>query len=189
LYIWKILPIQRKLIEENDMRAKYRRLFGPTILMIAVASTAWALVSARTKTAATSRPERKETVKLAEDEKSSEPSIAEAIASTSSAFPPVQADPQNQKIEAEIITIRPTGIEPTTITRPKGPFILRVEDRSGLKEVEVQLSVDRGGRVFQVKASRERADWSRLVDPPPGRYVLTEVNHPEWTCTITITAE
>lgn len=170
------------------MPVKYRKLFWPTVVLIAVTSTALALVSVRAKTAATSTPEWKEAAKLAEPPKSSERSITKAIAS-SSAFPLIQGDPQNQRIEAEIITILPTGFEPTAITRPKGPFILEVEDRSGLREVDIQLSAERGGRVFRVKAPRERADWNRLVDPPPGRYVLTEVNHPDWACVITITAQ
>src|SRR5258705_9968603 len=71
--------------------------------------------------------------------------------------------PENGPIEAEIITILPTGFNPSEIKRPKGPFTLEVEDRSGLKEVNVQLSVQRGRNVFQVKAPRERSDWNRLV--------------------------
>ena len=170
------------------MRVKYRRLFWPTILLIAVTSTALALVSVRAKRAANSRPELEDAANLGEPAKSTERSIKKGIPS-SRAFPLIQGDPQNQRIEAEIITIRPTGFEPTAITRPKGPFFLEVEDRSGLREVDVQLSVERGDRVFLVKAPRERADWNRLADLPPGRYVLTEVNHPDWSCMITITAQ
>ena len=94
-----------------------------------------------------------------------------------------------QRIEAEIITISPSGFHPAQISRPKGPFVLEVEDRSGLKGVDVQFSVERGNQVFQVEAPRENPDWNRMVDLPPGRYVLNEVGHPDWTCTITITPQ
>jgi hypothetical protein len=99
----------------------------------------------------------------------------------------IKGNPQNRKVESELITIHPTGFEPTEITRSKGPFLLAVENRSGLREVDFQLAVERGGNVLRVKRSWERLDWNEVVDPPPGRYVLTEVNHPGWSCTITIT--
>src|SRR5882672_8139844 len=170
------------------MPLKYRRLLGPTILSIAVTSTALALVALRTKTPATSAPELKEAAKLTKPPKSSERSVTK-VTGPSSAFAPIQGDPQNQRIEAELISIRPNGFEPTQITRPKGPFLLAIENRSGLKQIEFQLGVERGIRLFQIKRSWERLDWNQVVDPQAGKYVLTEANHPDWKCTITITEQ
>jgi hypothetical protein len=182
--------IKYKAMRSNNMPVNYRKLFWPTVVLIAATSTALPLVSVKTKTATTSTPERNKpaNTKLAEPPKSAERSLPKVMPRIS-AFPLIQGDLQNQTIEAEIITIHPAGFEPTAITRPKGLFILEVEDRSGLREVDVRLSAERGDRVFQVKAAREKADWNRLVDPPPGRYVLTEINHPDWACIITITAQ
>src|SRR5438067_1967408 len=139
---------------------KYRKVFGTTILAIAVTSTALALVSVRTKTAA-STPEWKDAAKPAEPPNSSEPSVTRVIAS-SSASSPIQGNPQKQRIEAELISIRPSGFEPTQITRPKGPFLLAIENRSGLKEIEFQLGVQGGTHLFQVKRSWERSDWNQV---------------------------
>lgn len=41
--------------------------------------------------------------------------------------------------------------------------------------------------MFEVTATRERLNWNNLENLAPGRYVLTEVNHPEWFCYVTIT--
>ncbi len=176
-----------KDFKENAMLVKYRRLFWPTILLIALTSTALALVSVRAKRGANSRSELEGAANLAEPAKSAERPITKVTASNL-AFPLIQGN-QQPRIEAEIITIRPTGFEPTAITRPKGPFILEVEDRTGLTEVDVQLTVERGDRVFRVRAPRERSDWNRMVDLPPGRYVLSVVGHADWTCTITVTPQ
>lgn len=168
------------------MPSKYRKLFGPIILSIALSSAA--LVSVRMKTAAKSTPERSDAAKLADPPKSSERSSTNVMVSTS-AFPPIQAGPQNKRIEAELISIRPGGFEPTQITRPKGPFLLAIENRSGLKQIEFQLDVEGGARLVQMRRSWERSDWNQVIDPPAGRYVLTESNHPNWKCTIKITEQ
>jgi hypothetical protein len=100
---------------------------------------------------------------------------------------PVSISPSPDQLEAEVITILPGGLEPTQITRPKGKFLLSVENRSGLQQVQFQLTAESGSRIFQVSRTWERADWNDVVNPPPGRYVLTETNHPTWQCVITIT--
>ncbi len=168
------------------MPVKYRKLFGPIILSIVVTSAA--LVSVRLKSAAKSQPKRSDVATLADPPKSSEQPVTTVMVS-SSALPPIQGDPQNQRIEAELISIRPSGFEPTQITRPKGPFLLAIENRSGLKQIEFQLSAQGGTRLFQIKRSWERSDWNQVVDPPAGQYVLTEANHPNWKCTINITQQ
>lgn len=99
----------------------------------------------------------------------------------------IPASAQPAQIEAEVITILPSGFQPAQITRPAGKFLLAVENRSGLKSIDFQLDAQAGGRVIQVSRTWERADWSDVVNPPPGTYVLTEANHPTWRCVITIT--
>lgn len=91
------------------------------------------------------------------------------------------------KVETEIITLRPEGFEPASITRPQGTFILLLDNRSGLAEIQVNLDVERGSRMRQVSLARENSDWSDGLDLPPGSYLLTEAAHPEWSCKLTIT--
>jgi len=100
---------------------------------------------------------------------------------------PVSRSAPPEQLEAEVITILPSGFEPTKITRPAGKFLLAIENRSGVKRVDFYLSAESGSRIFQVSRPWERPDWTEVVNPPPGRYVLSEANHPAWQCVITIT--
>lgn len=100
----------------------------------------------------------------------------------------VQNQSNRDRIETELITIRPTGFEPTAISRVQGRFLLAVDNRSGLEEITLRLDRVAGNRLRDVKVSRRKLDWREFVDLQPGRYVLSEAAHPEWTCTVTITA-
>jgi hypothetical protein len=98
---------------------------------------------------------------------------------------------QNKKVkrvvETELITLKPAGFEPSEIARPAGEFILMVENRSG-QPADLRVSRESGQHLHEVESSREEPDWNELMDLHPGRYVLTEANHPEWVCQIIITA-
>lgn len=92
----------------------------------------------------------------------------------------------NERLEAVTITIRPSGFEPSEITRSKGRFILVVNNRTWLEEIELRLEREDGGRVREVRRRRNKPDWREVVDLPPGQYVLKEANNPGWACRITI---
>ncbi len=100
-----------------------------------------------------------------------------------------QAKPAPVRIETELVTIRRHGFEPQEITRPADPFVLAVENRSGLEEVTLRLDRVAGNRLKEVNVPRKKLNWRDAFDLPPGRYVLTEANHPDWVCNITITAK
>src|SRR6266851_9539427 len=70
-----------KDFKENAMLVKYRRLFWPTILLIALTSTALALVSVRAKRGANSRSELEGAANLAEPAKSAARPITKVTAS------------------------------------------------------------------------------------------------------------
>lgn len=101
---------------------------------------------------------------------------------------PATAVPQ-ESLQAEIVTIRQTGFEPQQLTRPHGRFILMVENRSGLGDIALQLHRQTGNSLHAVHVSKEQLDWHDEINLPPGNYVLTEANHPEWVCQITITPQ
>ena len=96
---------------------------------------------------------------------------------------------QTEHIQAEVVVIRRTGIEPATITRPKGRFLLLVYNRSGLSEVGLRLDRVTGAllRLHDVRVPNQKLDWRSVEDLNPGDYVLTEASHPGWACHITIT--
>lgn len=93
------------------------------------------------------------------------------------------------QVEAETITLRPTGFEPAEIARPAAQFFLVVENRSGLGAVNLRLDSENGDRLRSVGMSSEEPDWNDLLDLSPGTYLLTEADHPDWACRITITAQ
>ena len=85
------------------------------------------------------------------------------------------------------MTVRATGFDPPAITRPQGPFVLEVDNRSGLAAVSLRLDGEAGGRLKEVRVPRSRLDWRGLLDLPPGRYVLTEAEHPDWRFVLSVT--
>ena len=94
----------------------------------------------------------------------------------------------SETIEAEIVTIRPTGFEPAAITRPQGEFLLVINNRSGLEEVTWRLGRETGRNLREVRIHDGKLRSGNFEDLPPGRYVLTEADHPDWICRITITS-
>ena len=95
---------------------------------------------------------------------------------------------QSASIQAEVVTIQPTGFEPREITRPKGFFLLAVENRSGLQTIQLRLDREAGARLRDLHIPGNRHDWKDGLDLPPGRYVLSEAYHPDWSFVLTITA-
>jgi hypothetical protein len=93
-----------------------------------------------------------------------------------------------ERVETVLVTITRFGFEPRELTRPQGRFFLEVDNRSELSEVDLRLNVEHGNRLHRKRVPREQLDWIEPLDLRPGRYTLTEANHPEWVCPITITA-
>jgi hypothetical protein len=105
---------------------------------------------------------------------------------------PVGAAQQRRPIaqmESELITITAHGFEPREIARPQGRFLLMIDNRSGLAATSLRLTREAGSRVREMPVPREEPNWSDVVDLQPGRYVLTEADHPRWSCRITISAQ
>jgi hypothetical protein len=88
----------------------------------------------------------------------------------------------------ELITARPGGFEPKEITRPSGPFLLLVDNRSGIPDLILQLDHQAGSRLRAVRVAKHKLDWQEKFDLAPGTYILTEANNPDWSCRITITS-
>lgn len=98
----------------------------------------------------------------------------------------------SERVEVVPITVLSTGFEPNEINYPSKPFVLAVDNQSGLENLALALHrEDDKDRVkirdlqLSLKSLRKR----QLTDLKPGRYVLTELNHPNWTCLITITTK
>ena len=90
-------------------------------------------------------------------------------------------------VETERVTVRPAGFEPAQITRPAGEFILAADNLSGLRELTLVLERENGERIRERRLTAEQFKWKARLDLPPGRYVIRELNHPEWRFTLTVT--
>ena len=110
--------------------------------------------------------------------------LPEIVKATSASVVPQR---RGADIQAELITIVPHGFEPQELTRPRGRFLLMIDNRSGLETVTLRLTLEGGPRVREISVPREEPDWSEVIDLDPGRYLLTEANHSDWVCVITIT--
>ncbi|HEX5705103.1 MAG TPA: hypothetical protein VFX97_18030 [Pyrinomonadaceae bacterium] len=101
---------------------------------------------------------------------------------TNSAPPP--------RIEVIQITIRPTGFEPSDLQHPSQPFLLSLDNQSGLDNLTLEMYREAGPsltRIYESKLSLRSLRKREIQDLEPGSYVLKEANHPRWACRITIT--
>jgi hypothetical protein len=95
---------------------------------------------------------------------------------------------QDADLNVELVTIKPYGFEPEELKLSKGRFLLAIDNRSRQREVSLQLTSLATSVKSQVtQMAKGNVNWNRLLDLQPGEYVLTEANHPQWTCKITIT--
>ena len=93
---------------------------------------------------------------------------------------------QKEGSQRALLTIRPTGFDPREINRAPGAFLLAVDNRSGNDAVTLHLSREGGVRLRDVPLTRGHLKWREKINLPPGEYSLTEENHPDWSCRITI---
>jgi len=94
---------------------------------------------------------------------------------------------QRDRLQSELITIRPTGFDPAEISRVQGRFLLAVDNKSGLDTVTVRLTREDGSPVREMRLPRGQLKARERISLPPGKYLLTEANHNNWLCGITIT--
>lgn len=101
---------------------------------------------------------------------------------------PNQLEMSQEEIEVEVVTVRESGFEPREITRPQGPFMLAIINKSGAAELALRLDTVQRNRVHEVRLPKGRIRWHQRLDLPPGDYVLTEQNHSDWICRLKLTA-
>jgi hypothetical protein len=98
-----------------------------------------------------------------------------------------QGDSSASGVGAEHITLRRTGFEPNDITRPAGRFLLAVDNVTGMGQMSFRLLRETGNAVLDMPSKPNKFRLRQIIDLPPGRYFLVEVDHPEWVCRFTIT--
>jgi hypothetical protein len=102
--------------------------------------------------------------------------------------PPIQ-NGKGPRAEALPMQLKAGGFVPREVTRPAGSYYFSIQNVSGAPEITLQLQREGEGKVREVRLTKENRAWRELVRLTPGNYRLTEANHPEWVCRISITAE
>lgn len=95
----------------------------------------------------------------------------------------------NRAAEALPIQLKAGGFVPREITKPKGDYFFSVQNVSGQEEVLLRLERENGERTNEVNLNKQKRSWRQLVHLAPGTYLMTEANHPNWVCRISITAQ
>ena len=94
--------------------------------------------------------------------------------------------PVVERLPRVLITIRPTGFDPAEVTLLNGRYLLAVDNKTGLDVVTLRLTREDGGELSEIQLSSERQKLRAKLTLPAGNYVLTEANHPNWRCRLTV---
>lgn len=90
----------------------------------------------------------------------------------------------NEPLQVEQLKITKFGFQPSEIKRAAKPFLFAIDSSVG--EVHLRLNNAVGTLVRQRSMAPEKRRLREMYDLAPGDYVLTDDNHPDWTCTISI---
>lgn len=166
---------------------KHLRLPLPAAVLLAVsAAAAFALSGTRIAAAAAGGGFGAETAAPAEARGRARRSAASPLGATPAAASAAPASLQErQKIDAELVTLRPAGFEPAELSRIGGHFLLAVNNRSGQDGLTMRLVRDNGESQRDASLGR-RIRWRERVNLPPGVYALTVDGRPGWTCRVTV---
>lgn len=86
-------------------------------------------------------------------------------------------------------TLGPSGFTPNQVSHSAVPFNLKVKNQSGEHQVTLQLIDSDGKKVSGAKVTDKVSEWSAPLDLAVGTYTLSEANHTNWTCAVTVTAQ
>ena len=97
----------------------------------------------------------------------------------------LQSGPE-KRLPAHVLTLNVDGFEPAEVIWEKKESLLIIDNRTPISELTFQLAKIHGARVKEIKLKTRKQRSAGVLDLPPGQYVLSEVNHTDWICHITI---
>lgn len=162
------------------MFSKYRISLLFTFLpLISIASTTILFVSARTPSSTS--PQLKIAEKMAEP-------MQEQETGADSSQPTFAQGASEKEVEVEVIALRTGGFAPAQITRPRGPFLLVIDNRSGVEVSAFEIRHEDGSLRHSMRARGHKISWQQMLNLPPGRYLLQPPAYPSISCRLIITA-
>jgi hypothetical protein len=84
------------------------------------------------------------------------------------------------------LTIRPTGFETKEMTLDAGDYFVVIQNATGRDRFALKIQRDGGQTIHEVRLPRFRKYWKHMVTLTAGRYLVSEIDHPEWNCVITV---
>lgn len=82
------------------------------------------------------------------------------------------------------IELTSKGFAPTEVQHAPGIFAIAVENKTLTDEYTLKLKASDGTVLNEFQVQKGSSAWT--VNLPTGTYKLTEVNHPQWVCTIVV---
>jgi hypothetical protein len=89
-------------------------------------------------------------------------------------------------LEVLAVALHPDGFHPREVKLRRGKFLLAVDDRSGLDEIDIRVEIHQGASLASARVSHRVNHWHAVADLAPGTYVLRETSQKDWVCRITI---
>lgn len=99
-----------------------------------------------------------------------------------------QAQPNKvrQRIPALIVTLHPSGFEPSVVAISERRFFLVVQNATGTSNLNLRLSRQLGPQLKDAAVRGADPQLREVLDLPPGTYELQELGNPKWKLTFTI---
>jgi hypothetical protein len=91
------------------------------------------------------------------------------------------------------ITVNPRGFNPSRVTVPEGLYLIDINNRSGLSELNLQLGALNSRKLKESRRPKDSQgrelksqDWRGFFNLDRGVYTVTESSHPNWVLQIQV---
>lgn len=101
--------------------------------------------------------------------------------------PPLPQDAPSADARVEVFTLSPVGFEPREATLPAGEYLLVFNNRTGLDDFALRLEREGQREAREARPPQRKRVLRQMNRLTPGKYVITETSHPEWTLRLTVT--
>lgn len=85
------------------------------------------------------------------------------------------------------LTVKPTGFEPARVSLPADQYFLLIQNDTGLDRFGLVVQREQGERLHDIRLENRNRKWKQVINFRPGRYIISETDHPDWQCVLTIT--
>ncbi len=90
------------------------------------------------------------------------------------------------RVSAANVAFTIRGFEPDALTVEHQDLLMTIVNKSGFINAKFQLDRETGGKVHEVSFQNARHRAKQFLKLPPGRYILREASHPNFSCNITV---